>query len=340
MKALVLAIAALVAVVSTRAAADPLLVVVREGSGDALAVARLRGQLADLDVTVTVAHGAVEPALGVQLAAAARLAGVYRARAVVWFVARDGGLAVAIATPGDRRLFVRELPAASASAVAEAAAVAARGAIRAIQDGGRIGVEVPAAVIAAAPAVVAVAPPPPSSIEPPRTGFELLVGWQVVLDAGADIGAQAVAQRTSVTRGAWAGSLALSLGPSLHHTAASDVAVELSRSAATLGIERRAGGFALGVAAGALAYHRTTISTATGLAPTPATITAAFVAGPELRWQWRSRDLHLGIDAVAGLDVVLGAPELAVVRAGEIEPLGQIRRFQPRFGLSIVAGLP
>jgi hypothetical protein len=338
MKALVLAIAALVAAVSTRAAADPLLVVVRDGGGgDALAVARLRGQLADLDVSVTIARGAVEPALGVQLAAATRLAGVYRARAVVWFVARDGGLAVAIATPGDRRLFVREIPSASASAVAEAAAVAARGAIRAIQDGGRIGVEVPAVVLAPAPAVVAVVPAPP---ELPRTGFELLVGWQVALDAGADIGAQAVAQRTSVTRGAWAGSLALSLGPALRHTAASDVAVELSRSGATLGIERRAGGFAFGVAAGALAYHRTTISTQAGLAPTPAAITAAFVAGPEVRWQWRSRELHLGIDAVVGLDVVLGAPELAVVRGDAIEPLGQIRRVQPRFGLSIVAGLP
>jgi hypothetical protein len=186
-----------------------------------------------------------------------------------------------------------------------------------------------------APAVVAVAAP-----EPQRTGFELMVGWQVVLDAGADAGAQAVAQRTSVTRGAWAGSLALSLGPALRHTAASDVAVELSRSGATLGIERRAGGFAFGVAAGALAYHRTTISTQAGFAPTPATITPAFVAGPEVRWQWRSRDLHLGIDAAAGLDVVLGAPELAVVRAGDVEALGQIRGLQPRFGLSIVAGLP
>ena len=44
-----------------------------------------------------------------------------------------------------RRLFVREIPAADPSAVAEAAAVAARGALRAIGDGGTIGVEVSAA---------------------------------------------------------------------------------------------------------------------------------------------------------------------------------------------------
>ena len=336
MKAVVLALAALIAVTGTPATAAPLVVVVREGAGDSLAVSRLRGQLADLDVTVTIARGTVEPALGVQLAAAARLAGTYDARAVVWFLSRDGGLAVAIATPGDRRLFVREIPAANPSAVAEAAAVAARGAIRAIQEGGTIGIEI-------APAAIAVAAelPPPA---PPGTGFELMTGWQVALDAGADAGAQAIAQRTAVTRGAWAGSLALSLGPSLRHAAASEaapgVAVELSRSGATLGIERRAGGFAFGVTAGALAYHRTTITTSTGFAPTPAVITPAFVGGPELRWQWRSRDWHLGIDAAVGLDVVLGAPELALARGAEVVSLGKIRMAQPRFGLSVVAGLP
>ncbi|MGH9888672.1 MAG: hypothetical protein ACREBE_24280, partial [bacterium] len=104
-----LAIAALAAV-STRATAAPLVVVVREGSDDALAVARLRGQLADLDVTLTVARGAVEGALDNQLASAERLADDGGARAVVWFIARGGGLSVAVATPGDHRLFVREIP--------------------------------------------------------------------------------------------------------------------------------------------------------------------------------------------------------------------------------------
>jgi len=338
MKAVVLAMAAVVAVTGTPAIAGPLVVVVREGPGDSLPVSRLRGQLADLDVDVTIARGAVEPVLGVQLAAAARLAARYEARAVVWFVARDEGLAVAIATPGDRRLFVREIPAANPSAVAEAAAVAARGAIRAIQEGGTIGIEVPPVAIAAVAAAA------PVSLAPRRTGFELMIGWQVALDAGADAGAQAIAQRTVVTRGSWAAGLALSLGPSLRHDAAggvaSGVAIELSRSGATLGIERRAAGFAFGVSAGALAYHRTTVTTSAGFAPTPAVITPAFVAGPDIRWQWRSRDWHVGIDAAVGLDVVLGAPELALARGSEVVSLGKIRTAQPRFGLSVVAGLP
>src|SRR5688572_28948448 len=93
------AIVVIVALASARAAAAPLVVVVRAGSGDGLAVARLRGQLADLDVTVEIATGVVEPALSGQLATAARLADTHDARAVVWFLARGGGLAVAIATP-------------------------------------------------------------------------------------------------------------------------------------------------------------------------------------------------------------------------------------------------
>ena len=327
MKPCTLAIAAIAAAaVSTRASAAPLVVVVREGGGDALAVARLRGQLADLDVALTIAPGAVEPALEVQLASAARLALAGGARAVVWFVARDGGLSVAVATPRDHRLFVREIPAADPSAVAEAAAVAARGAIRALGEGVTIGVEVAPAPAAPAAAVR-------------RTGLELAIGWQVALDAGADVGAHAIAQRTTLARGPWAGALALTLGPALRHDAGGGVAIELSRSTAALAIERRLAGFALGVSAGAALYHRSTVATSGELMPTPAATTVAAVAGAELRWRWRPRG-PVGIDAALGLDVVPGAPEPAVARGAAIEALGRLRLVQPRFSLSIVAGLP
>jgi hypothetical protein len=312
------------AAVSSRAAAAPLVVVVRESGDDALAVARLRGQLADLDVTLTVARGTVEPALDVQLAAAARLALAGGARAVVWFIAHGGGLSVAVATPSDHRLFVREIPAADPSAVAEAAAVAARGALRALGEGGTIGVEV------APPAV-------PASR---RLGLELAIGWQVALDAGADAGAHAIAQRTSVALGRWAGALALTLGPALHHDAGPVAAVELSRSTAALGIERRVASFALGASAGAAVYHRTTVATSADLAPTPAATTVALVAGGELRWRWRPRGGSVGVDATIGVDVVPGAPELAVARGAEVDALGRLRMVQPRFSVSIVAGLP
>jgi hypothetical protein len=321
-----------IAVLATRAVAEPLAVVVRDGGSASLAIDRLRGQLADLEVTVTVVRGVVEASLEVQLAIAARLAAAHDARAVVWFVAHGGGLAVAIATPREHRLFVREIPAADPSAVAEAAAVAARGALRAIAEGGTIGVEIPAKLVEVVPVETA-----PSS---PGLGLELGVGWQVALDAGADAGAQAIALRTSATRQAWAVALALGVGPALRHAAGADVAVELSRSDAALGIERRFGGFALGVSAGAILYRRTTLATPAGLMPTDATTTIALAVGPELRWRWRPWSSRVGIEVCAGLDVVLGAPELAVVRNGTVESLGQLRRVQPRLGLSIVAGLP
>ena len=322
-----------IAVLATRAVAEPLAVVVRDGGSASLAIERLRGQLADLDVTVTVVRGVVEASLDVQLAIAARLAEAHDARAVVWFVAHDGGLAVAIATPREHRLFVREIPAADPSAVAEAAAVAARGAIRAIGEGGTIGIEVPMVP------VMPVAEPATPSPASPGLGLELAIGWQLVLDAGADAGAHAIAQRTSVTRGPWALGIALALGPSLRAAPARDVAVELSRSQAALGVVRRFGGLALGASAGAVFYRRTTLATPTGLAATPATTTTAFVAGPELRWRWRPGGGHVGIEAAAGLDIVVGAPELAVVRGATVDSLDQLRTLQPRFGLNIIAGL-
>jgi len=327
-----LAIATLViAAVSASAAAAPLVVVVRDAGDAALAIARLRGQLADLEVALAVAPGAVETGLDAQLATAARLAMAKRARAVVWFIVRPGGLAVAIATPDDHRLFLRDIPAADPSAVAEAAAVAVRGAIRAIGDGGTIGVEV-------APQAAA------DRGSARRFGLELAIGWQVALDAGADRGAQAIAQRTAVAWGSWAAALALTVGPSLGRAASTSgtpgIGVELSRSTAMLGVERRLAGFALGASAGAILYHRTTVETSGGLAPTPAATTTALVLGPELRWRWRPRGGYLGLDAALGLDAVLGAPELAVARGAAVESLGRLRVLQPRFTLSIVAGLP
>jgi hypothetical protein len=328
MVARALAIAATMTALAAPAAAAPLVVVVRDGGDAALAVTRLRGQLADLDVQLTIAPGAVEPALDAQISAAARLATERGARAVVWFIARRGGLAVAIATPADHRLFVREIPAADPSAVAEAAAVAARGALRAIGDGGTIGVEVP------------VRPAEPAA-PPTRIGVSVAVGWQVALDGGADAGAHAIAQRTSVTAGSWGASLALSWSPALRHAAgdAAGVTVNLARGAAALGIERRLASFALGVSAGVAVYQRTTVATPADLAATPAATTAAFVAGPELRWQWHPAGSAIGIAAVAGVDVVVGAPALAVARGTDVMEVGALRTVQPRLGLSLVAEL-
>lgn len=304
------------------------------GSAEDLAVKRLRGQVTDLDVELSPVPGAIEPTLDAQLATAARLADANGARVVVWFVARTGGSgAVAIATPADHRLFVRELPRADPSALAEAEAVAARGALQAIAAGGSIGitVEPPAET---APVIEPVSPAARAS---PSAGLalEAALGWQTALDDGADRGAQAIAQRTTLARGAWAGSLALALGfPGVR---AGTTEVELARSSGAAGLERRIGSFALGVAAGAVIYRRSTVTTPSDLTATRATTTVAFAAGPELRYRWQPGQLPIGLEVTAAVDIVAGAPELAVMRGTAIDSLGQLWSVQPRVMLGLFA---
>jgi hypothetical protein len=325
---------AILAIATSSALASPLVVVVR-GSGDELAVVRLRGQVADLDVELTLAPGALEPALDAQLATAARLAEAHDARVVVWFVARaGGGGAVAIAMPADHRLFVRELPRGAASALAEAEAVAARGALQAIAAGGTIGIAVEpkaTSTVASTDERVAVPAPPPA----PGFGIEAAVGGQVAIDGGADRGAYAIAQRTTLARDAWAGSLSLALG--VPGTRAGTTEVELARSGGALGIERRFGAFAIGVEAGAVIYRRSTVATPTDLAATRASTTVAFAAGPEVRYRWQPGSIAIGLDLTAGVDLVAGAPELAVARGTEIDSLGKLWSVQPRVMLGLFA---
>jgi hypothetical protein len=314
------------------ASADRLGVAVRAGTRDATIVERLRGQLADLDdVTLAIDDGgASEPTLEAQLAAAERVAAAHDARVVVWFVARGRALEVAIATPGDHRLFVREIPPAAESTMAEAAAIAIRGAVRSIALGGTIGVEVPVA----APAVVVHEPP---AVRGPSLGIAASLGWQAALDGGADDGAQALVQRTSLVRGAWGASLTLALGVPLAWRAASDVVLDVARSGGTLGIERRFGGFAVGIGAGALIYHRSTSVAPSGLDATPSASTIAAVATAEVAWHARLGG-RIGIVAAIGIDVVAHAPEAAVSRDGMTEVVDTIRAVQPRASLALEVG--
>jgi hypothetical protein len=283
-----------------------------------------------------LAPGVLEPALDAQLASAAHLAEAQHARVVVWFVARaGGGGAVAIAMPEDHRLFVRELPRAAPSALAEAEAVAARGALQAIAAGGTIGITVEPV---AAPAAPEPAPAPTPALEPglaPGLAIEAALGGQIAIDGGADRGAYAIAQRTTLARGAWAGSLTLALG--LPGTRAGTTEVELARSGAALGIERRFGGFAIAVTAGALIYRRSTVATPADVSATRASTTVAFAAGPELRYRWQPGRIAIGVELTAGVDVVAGAPELAIARGTEIDSLGKLWSVQPRVMLGLFA---
>ncbi len=313
-------------------------VVVREGPRDATIVTRLRGQLADLDgVTLErdASGDAIEPTLEGQLAAAERLGTSHDARVVVWFIPRGKKLAVAIATPRDHRLFVREIPDAAESAMAEAAAITIRGAVRSIALGGTIGVEVaaPPPETRAAPIAVPIASPPATS-----TTLDASLGWQVAIDGGARLGAHALVQRTTLARGNWGVSLSLALGVPLEWRAAADVALDVSRSGAMLGGERRiGGGLAIGIGVGALVYQRSTQAAPAGLDPTPSSSTVGFVGALELAWRARIAG-SVGVVACAGIDLVGGAPEAAISRAGMIEDVDAIRPVQPRVSLALEVG--
>lgn len=325
----------MVLLVPMLAQAERLGVVVRQGARDETIVQRLRGQVADLnDVTLEIEASEVEPALDGQLATAERLSSEHNARVVVWFVTRGKKLEVAVATPQDHRLFVREIPAAGESSMAEAAAIAVRSAVRSIALGGTIGIEVkPHAPEPVVEEHVDMPPPPPR----PRsttTNIEVAVGWQVAIDGGADGGAQALVQRTTLARDAWGVSLALSLGLPLAWNAANDVALDVSRSGALVGGELRFGSYSVGVGAGALLYHRSTSTAPSGLTPTPSNSTVAFAGAVEGAWHARLTD-SIGLVASIGLDAVAGAPEAAVSRGAMIDTVDTIRPLQPRASIAM-----
>ena len=320
-------------------------VVVREGAHDQTIVSRLRGQLADLEgvaLDVVAVTDEVEPTLGAQLATADKLATEHDARVVVWFLAHGKKLSVAIATPRDHRLFVREIPSAAESASAEAAAIVVRSAVKSISLGGTIGIEVPAAPVAP---VVQPRPEPPPAEEPPhlppppsKLALDVALGWQVALDGGAHRGAHALVQRTTLENGAWGASLAITLGVPLEWQAGSDVVLDVSRSGALVGGERQlGGGLAVGVGAGAMFYRRSTTSTPSGLTATPSSSTTAFAAALEVIWRAQLSH-HIAVLACAGIDAVAGAPEAALSRDGMVEVVDTIRPLQPRASLAVEVG--
>ena len=321
------------------ARADRLGVAVRQGPHDAVTIERLRGQLADLDIALTIEDAAPEPTLEAQLASAEQLASERGVRVVVWFVPHGRALEVAIATPAEHRLFVREIPPATESTMAEAAAIAVRSALRAIAAGGTIGIELPAAAPATPPAEAPHEPAVPATVTPaPSFALAASLGAQLTLDGGASHGADALVQKTSLARGPWAASLALELGVPGTWRPTPDTTLDVSRSGALVEIERRiAGGLGAGLGAGALLYHRSTTTAPSGLSATPSASTAAFAATAELAWHAHLAH-RIGIVVAAGVDVVAHAPAASLSRNGMIEVAGTISAVQPHASVAMEVG--
>jgi hypothetical protein len=140
-------VAALVSLLAPHAVASDRLVVVLRivGDDDRALAARVRGQIADLEVDLLESESAsLEANLAGQLEAADSVAKSRGARAVVWFDARGTSLLVLVAVPSDGRVLVRSIAiegTAQSSATLESAALVVRSALRALAAGGTIGIE-------------------------------------------------------------------------------------------------------------------------------------------------------------------------------------------------------
>jgi hypothetical protein len=305
------------------AAAEPLRVVVRRAGGDDQVLERLAGHVVDLEIEPVTERGKLEKTLDAQIDAADQLAERHDARAVVWFQVDGAEVIVVVATPDERRVFVRTLDAGDASASAEAAAQAARSALRALELGGTIGVELPPEVVIREERP---APPPPRRT-PVR--WHGALGWQAALDGGADAGAHAAWQRVGAARGRWGIALGLSLGPPLRRVD-DDLTVELARGSIVLAAEHRRGSWRFGLGGGAVLYHRATVEVPDGLEATDSQSAVSGLVAPELRWSRR------WVEVALGLDVVISPPELAIQQDSSIRIINQIGILQPRLGIGLI----
>ncbi|WAM29346.1 hypothetical protein [Myxococcus sp. NMCA1] len=169
----------LVALSSSSVAAEPWTAVVRVASDeDTALLVRVRGQSSDLPMRLEVSSGA--PLEGFREGpwlAAERLAGHHQARAVLWFVREGSDVRVQVAEFDSRRLFSRAARLGQSpgslewSTGAEALALAARSALRAVEAGAPLG------------DVVEVAPPRHASNE---EGTETGVGRRIGEAASGD----------------------------------------------------------------------------------------------------------------------------------------------------------
>ncbi|MCB9559044.1 MAG: hypothetical protein H6709_24620 [Kofleriaceae bacterium] len=118
-----------------------------------------------------------------------------------------------------------------------------------------------------------------------------------------------------------------------------DVAVDLSRSTLTAALGWGRGGASLTAGAGLALYRRATVDVPTGLAATDATYAAALIIEPALAWR-QGLVGRWSVEVTVGVDVVAGAPELVVQRAGTTEVLADLATVQPRLSAALTVELP
>jgi hypothetical protein len=301
----------LVAVVLVADAAD------REVAG------RVEGQTSDLDVELVVAARPATPVI--DPAAAARGRG---ARVVVWFERDASSWLVHVAEPAEDRELVRRVAARgelAGSANAEGVALVVRGALRALAEGGSIG------VAASADAV--------------RRGFAAL-GWRAVAAGGPPVH-HGVGARAGVRAGRWHGVVSTALFPavSLEEPGAT-IEVERWSLAAGVGLElgdepgsaSRRWRLGLALDAGAARFERVTTRAEGLLSPTPPeSIWSPTVSG---RGQVARRlGDRVWLELTVGAEVLLRAPEFGVASGSVFSVHTRLRPIEPLGALGLLIDL-
>ncbi len=323
------------------AAAEPLrLVLIVAPGGDDVAP-RLEGQLADLDVTLTVVTAPLPAALPDAAAAAAGLARGAGAAAAIWLRADAAGYQVHVVTADGGRLLVRAVDARAEgldpSAVLESAAMIVRTAARGLLAGDAVG-----DVVEPAPPPAPIGPPPPIATptpgRPPRVRPWGQVGWRHLAD-GDDLGHGGLDARAGVARGGARVAALLQLQP----------AVDLTAAAATIGVSRQAVGAMAGVelargrrwrlaaeaALTAVRYARATTATSPALSPTADRASWTPVVTPAVRGTWRVAP-HVALALGVGLDLVVRPPRFTADTAAGTVVVAAPWSVQPALDLSLV----
>ncbi|KFE69220.1 hypothetical protein [Hyalangium minutum] len=317
---------------------------------------RVQGQLSDLPVVLRVSPG---PSLGTsdaeQWRSAVELARSESARVAIWFSHETEAIVVSIAEPSTQHLFVRRIQADGAggrlghSALAEAAALAVRSAVKALEAGHEVGVivepppEPPSAPPPEAPPPVSPPPSPPAPSSPVREGSWVLdLGWQAAVDGSSPRGQQGprlgIAREGSTwrARAQLLASLQAQLSDAYTRVSLSRHSVIVGAGVCSKPTERLRLGADLGV--GLSGFRRSTVALASEVSAVPPRLTLAPFVSPELSARWRAGAVAL--EASISVDVLAGVPTLGYQRGEEFIPRNTLWWAQPRLGLAILVGSP
>jgi hypothetical protein len=320
---------------------------------------------------VEATEPAIEARVSDEVATADRLARQLGARIVVWFEEGAQGLTLFFSLPEERRTLVRTMTEESpgrtpSSASFESAALVVRSVLRALASGATIGVTLAAPLDLPPVETSPPSPPAPPVAKTPesearaskpsepspagvatRWGWGAAAGWHTTLaDSRALL--QGAEARAALSRGTIEGGLQIAF----------DASSALDDPDATVKLLRLGGGafaayaprlgehwkVALGVGAGAVGFHRDTVSVAAGVTRAPSAWLASALVGPEAGVSYRALarggGLAWGLGFRLGVDVVLTPPVIGNEVAGVFVAEHTLWSVEPKGVVEVELGSP